>query len=49
MGKIFEVKINRFDGGVSDDPREPLFNMGSLIKHFDVFSNPFKLIPYRSS
>lgn len=49
MAKIYEVKINRFDGGISDDPREPISNVGSLIKHFDIFSNPYKLIPYRSS
>ena len=49
MGKIYEQKITRFDGGQSDDPREPRFNLGSLIKHFDIFSNPFKLIPYRST
>ena len=48
MGKIFEQKITRFDGGISDDPREPRNNVGVLIKHFDIFSNPYRLTPYRS-
>ncbi len=34
---------------MSDDPRQPVSNAGSLIKHFDVFSNPYKLSPYRST
>jgi len=42
-------KITRFDGGMSDDPRQPVNNAGALVKHFDVFSNPFKLTPYRST
>src|SRR3990167_4770056 len=51
MGKIHLLKINRFDEGISDDPREPILerNAASLIKHFDCFSNPFKLTPYRST
>src|SRR3990167_1083361 len=49
MGKIYETKIIRWDGGMSDDPRQPSNNMGSLTKHFDVFSNPYRLTPYRST
>ena len=51
MGKIHLLKINRFDEGISDDPREPISerNSASLIKHFDVWSNPYKLTPYRST
>ena len=49
MGRIVEEKITRFDGGIADDPREPASNAGSLIKHFNIFSNPFKLTPYRST
>lgn len=49
MGKIVEEKVTRFDGGIADDPREKGGNIGALIKHFDVFSNPFKLSPNRSS
>jgi hypothetical protein len=48
MGKIFETKINRFDGGVSDSPREPSANKFSISKHFDIFTDSYKLSPYRS-
>lgn len=34
---------------MSDDPRDPISNAGFLVKHFDVFSNPHKLTPYRST
>ena len=44
-----DIIINRFDGGLSDDPRQPISNGASLIKHFDIYSNPFKLSPYRST
>lgn len=40
-------KITRFDQGISDDIRTP--DGISLIKHFDIWSNPQKLTPYRSS
>lgn len=49
MGQIIETKINRFDGGISDDPREPSLNKCALVKHFDIFSNPYRLTPYRST
>lgn len=48
---IHTLNINRFDEGISDDPREPISerNAASLIQHFDCFSNPFKLTPYRAT
>ena len=51
MGQIHQLKINRFDEGISDGPREPISerNAASLIQHFDCFSNPYKLTPYRST
>src|SRR3990167_8048154 len=50
MGKILPpIIINRFDGGISDDPRQPIANMGAMVKHFNIFDNPFKLTPYRST
>ena len=49
MGILVEEKISRFDGGLSDSPRQPIKNAGSLIKHFDIFSNPYALTPLRSS
>lgn len=49
MGQIIPTKIVRFDGGQSDDPRSPVLNAGALLKHFDCFSNPHRLTPYRST
>jgi hypothetical protein len=49
MGKIYETKITRFDGGISDSPREQIMNMGVMVKHFDCFSDPLRLTPYRST
>src|SRR3990167_7353643 len=49
IGNIVPITVNRFDGGFSDDPREVSSNKGALIKHFDIFSNPNKLTPYRST
>ena len=48
MSKQIEVKQNIFSGGISDDPRA-VTNTGFIIsKHFDIFSNPKRLTPYRS-
>ena len=49
IGNIVPITVNRFDGGFSDDPREVSSNKGALIKHFDIFSNPNKLTPFRST
>src|SRR3990167_7234996 len=49
MGLIIPTTINRFDGGIADDPRQPSSNMAALVKHFDIFSNPFQLSPRRST
>lgn len=48
MSKIVEIKINNFSGGVSDDPRENNATKFQVAKHFDIFSNPTRLTPYRS-
>lgn len=48
MSKIYEYKVTQFSGGISDDIRSNIANVGALIKHFDIFSNPHKLTPYRS-
>lgn len=49
MGKIYETKIRKFDGGISDDTRKPQSNVGAMVKHFDIWSNPYRLTPYRST
>lgn len=43
-----EIIINQFNGGISDDVRERISNKFSISKHFDIFSNPKRLTPYRS-
>lgn len=48
MSKLVEIKINNFSGGVSDDPREENGTKFQVSKHFDIFSNPNRLTPYRS-
>jgi len=48
MSKIAEIALNNFSGGISDDPREKNATKFQTAKHFDVFSNPTRLTPYRS-
>jgi len=48
MAKITEIKINNFSGGKSDDSRENNNTKFQNVKHFDIFSNPTRLTPYRS-
>lgn len=47
----FNLNINYFAEGISDDAREPISerNAASFIQHFDCFSSPYKLTPYRST
>ena len=44
--KVIETKINRFDGGISDDPLEVAPNKFQIAKHFIIGLK--KLFPYRS-
>lgn len=43
------IEINNFNGGVSDDVRQNTTNKFSISRHFDIFTNPNSLTPYRSS
>ena len=43
------LTINNFSGGISDDIRQETSNGFALTKHFDIYSNPQRLTPYRSS
>lgn len=43
-----EILIDLFNGGISDDIREQTKSQFALTKHFDIFSNPHRLSPYRS-
>jgi len=47
MAKPTAISINNFSGGVSDDPREDNGTKFQVTRHFDVFSQPNRLIPYR--
>ncbi len=48
MAKTVELKVNKFSGGISDDPRKQTESEFQITKHFDIFSQPNRLIPYRS-
>jgi hypothetical protein len=47
--KLTEIIVDKFDGGISDDPREQVKNKFVLSKHFDIYSSPQRLSPFRSS
>src|SRR3990167_1714089 len=49
MGKITETIINRFDGGIVNDPRDPAENTCRIVSNFDIITNPKKMTPYRDS
>lgn len=48
MSKTVELKINNFSGGLTDDIRKSSASEFVIAKHFDIFSNPQRLTPYRS-
>jgi len=48
MGKIQEIKVNNFSGGIADSPRKPSASEFIISKHFDIHTDPMKLVPYRS-
>lgn len=48
MAKTVEIAVHDFFGGIADDPRHASKNSFSMAKHFDIFSSPSKLVPYRS-
>ena len=48
MIKQLIIKRNSFSGGISDDPRKVSGTEFQIAKHFDVFSQPNRMIPYRS-
>jgi len=48
MAKQVEIKQNNWSSGISDDIRAPSSNGFSICKHFDIFTNPNRLTPYRA-
>lgn len=49
MGKIIETKINRWDGGITNDPRDTSESTARIVTLFDSDSSPHKLSPIRST
>lgn len=48
MPKQIEIKQNSFFSGISDDIRAETASGFAVSKHFDIFTNPNRLTPYRS-
>jgi len=48
MPKQIEIKNDNFSGGIADDVRKVSGSEFIISKHFDIFSNPKRLTPYRS-
>jgi hypothetical protein len=46
--KPIEININTFAGGISDDVRKSSASEFTISQHFDIFSYPNRLVPYRS-
>lgn len=46
--KPVQIQQNNWSSGISDDVRAPSQNGFSITKHFDIFTNPNRLTPYRS-
>lgn len=49
MSKIIETKLNKFNGGITNDPRDVRTNVARVISNFDVLTSPKRAIPYRQS
>ena len=48
MSKTSQILINQFSGGIADSPRKASASEFIISKHFDIHTDPMKLIPYRS-
>ena len=49
MGKILTTQIDRFNGGIVNDPRDRRENTCRIVSNFDIYTNPRKMTPYRNS
>lgn len=45
--KTYYEKIDNFFGGISDDIRQQLLQNFAITQHFDIWTNPKRLTPYR--
>ena len=43
------TRIDRWDGGIMNDPRDPNVNTARMVTNFDILTNPKKMTPYRNS
>lgn len=48
MSKLKPIIRNNFSGGISDSTLSTAVNEFAIAKHFDIFTDPNRLIPYRS-
>lgn len=48
MSRVAEISISDFSGGIADSSRKPSINEFTITKHLDIFTDPKRLIPYRS-
>lgn len=48
MNAIKEFLIDRFDGGMINDPRSKSENTARVVTNFDI-TDPYRLVPYRDS
>jgi hypothetical protein len=48
MSKQVQIKQNNFSGGIADGIRQNTSVGFAMSKHFDIFTDPNRLIPYRS-
>jgi hypothetical protein len=48
MAKTVSINVSDFSGGISDDVRKSSATEFLLTKHFDIFTSPKRLVPYRS-
>lgn len=48
MAKQIQIQQNNWSGGISDDVRAVSQSGFTIAKHFDIFTNPNRLTPYRS-
>lgn len=49
MGRIYQKRISKFDGGMVADPRTPNTRYAQLVQNFDAHTFPYKLQPFRDS
>lgn len=43
------ITLNRFDGGVTNDPKTPSSRHVRAVANFNILTDPYRLIPYQSS